>query len=267
MKHKLSIILIAFNCFCIFGQYKLDRFVHDLNKSDYIFTKDTNQISFSIADSVVRTIGLKSYKQTALKNDYIDERMFFPYSISFSKYKLTFSNTTTFSYNNLNYDFKPKDTVFVYGFTCNYAPSRVGSAARNISRFYMSAYMQQINKDYNQRQSFIKLPTKDLDKFWKRNWISMGYGMSYSLNGNPFASAKGTYVGFAYFWDAFTSFMIVGGPFIGKTTKDKIEIPILGIVINLIYKKYFIGRMGELNVDSYNSIVNSKYGIPNNLEY
>jgi hypothetical protein len=267
MRHRLVMILIALNCLYTFGQYKLDKIVPDLKRSDYIITKDTKQINFSFADSVSKVIGLNVFGQSNYQKIYSDERLFFPYTISFSKYKLDLSSNTSFTYNNLDYNFSSKDTVYAFGFTCNYIPSRVGYAAQNISKFYLSAYMQDIDKDYKLNHSFVKLPSKDIDRFWRRNWISMGYGMSYSLKDNPFSSAGAVYVGMGYFFDALTTFMIVGGPFIGKTTKDKIEFPILGIALNLLGKKYFVGRMSELNIESYNNIVNSKYGIPNDMKY
>jgi hypothetical protein len=262
-------ILIALNTFSTIGQNKFDRYfqIHDVKKSDIILSKDTSMFSFSIADSVVKSIRSRKIKQTAFSRQYIDGRMFFPYSITFSKSELKLDNISTLTYNKKDYNFQPNDTVFVCGFSCYYAPSRIGSAAQNISKFYMSAYLQEIDKKYTINNLFVKLPAKDFNEFRKRNWISMGYGKSYSLKNNPFASAKGMHVGLAYLCDAFTTFMIVGGPFIGETTQDKIAIPILGIVFNVILKKFLIGRSSELNVDSYNSIVNSKYGIPSNLEY
>jgi len=269
MKHLLIMILIALTTLLTFGQNKGDRYfqIHDIKKYDCILSTDASMFSFSIADSVVKSVGLRTIKQTALSRQYYDGRMFFPYSITFSKSELKLNKASTFTFNKTNYNFQPTDTVFVCGFSCYYVSSRIGTAAKNISKFYMSAYLQEIDKEYTISNSFVKLPAKDFNEFRKRNWISLGYGRSYSLKNNPFASAKGMQVGLAYLCDAFTTFMIVGGPLIGETTKDKIEFPITGIVFNLILKKFLTGRSSELNVDSYNNIVNSKYGIPTNLEY
>jgi hypothetical protein len=236
------------------------RFIPMANKSAYAISSDSTLINFHVADSIAFRMNLKIFKSNPFQHLYYNKTMWFPYMESFRDYRSGVSKTI--SYKGINYKLNPGDHI--YGFTTKGSIS--GFAARNISNFFMSAYSQEMDKSYRSNHSFINLPSKDEKEFCKRNWISMGYALNYAVKDNPFTNGKGFQVGVAYFWDAFHYYMIFVGPFIGETTKDKIEIPIIGIVSLIIWKKLLLGKSGMQIIKSYNNMVNSKYGIPANLE-
>lgn len=84
------------------------------------------------------------------------------------------------------------------------------------SQMLLSAYMQETDTNYlNQQNNFIYLPLKSNSEFCKRNFINMGYGMSYAAKDNPFYGSKGFAIGFGYIIEVLHYIPIFGGAFFG----------------------------------------------------
>jgi hypothetical protein len=263
-KRILIIILFVISC-NLYGQYKLKRFVPSVGNSDFILTKDENEIKFNIPDTIAKNVGIKLLKEMSNKKLYLGGKFLSAYNVSFTRINLRFAVSTSILYKDSIYRIMPSEDLYIFGFTSTTIEK--GKASRNISTFFMSAYLQETNKDYANNMTCMRLYPKDKKEYWKRNWINMGYGISYALKDNPFVSGKGAYIGFAYAWEAFHYFMILGGPFLGRTSKDKIEISLIGVCSLFLWKKYLLGGQFSGIINNYNNIVNSKYKIPNNLDY
>jgi hypothetical protein len=163
-------------------------------------------------------------------------------------------------------ELEPFEQYYVYGFSSNLNEGK--RADKNFSEMLLSAYRQEADTAYGENlDEFTTLKRIDKAEFRKRNWINMGYGLSYIAKDNPFVGSKRMSVGFAYFYEAIHYIPIVGGPFFGETRQDKIGIPIVALASLVIWKGIIAPVLVNSNIKLNNRIVDSGYKIPTNLRY
>lgn len=237
-----------------------------VNSSIYKTTIDSTEVSFKIAEKVALNMNMKKYHENAYSKSYkcntgslgIYSTAFIsePLKPAINAYIKTFDNKL---------DLKQNEQVYLYGFTSALAEGK--KADRNYSRMMMSAYKQEMDLDYlNNSNNFITLKQIEKSEYWKRNWINMGYGMSYIAKDNPFMGSKGFAVGFFYLWEALHYIPIFGGAFFGETQQDKVAIPLIGLT-SLIVWKGMIGGISSKYIKMNKDIHKSGYKVPNNLEF
>ena len=239
-----------------------------LNKSNYLTTFDSTQINYGIADKVTSKFGFSEYNKLGYSKNYkgINGVPGVGFT-TFSKFQYVSKLDIKLMIDENIISLQPDRKVFIYGFTTNI--NEGNRVNKNYSKLLMSAYLQEIDSDYlNNANNFTSLVVKDKSEFWKRNWINMGYGMSYLAKDNPFMGGKDIAVGFFYLWEVLHYIPILGGPFLGETQEDKIMIPIIGIS-SLIIWKVLLSRLmiGNRYIKINNNVHNSGYKIPNNFEY
>jgi hypothetical protein len=133
----------------------------------------------------------------------------------------------------------------------------------NVARFLVGAYRQEIDPGYRDDPSnFVALPRKTNREFWRRTFINMGYGAQYVYQDNPFTDRVWVAVGFGYLWESLHYVPIFAGPFLGKTPKDKVLIPVIGLGSLLFWKVAFNGLLIRSHLVEYNTIADSGYRAP-----
>lgn len=239
-----------------------------LNKSNYLTTFDSTQINYGVADRVTSKFGFSEYNKLGQSKNYkgIDGVPGISFT-TFSKFQYMSKLDTKLLIDENIISLQPERKIFIYGFTTNI--NEGNRVNKNYSKLLMSAYLQEIDSDYLiNKNNFTSLVVKDKSEFWKRNWINMGYGMSYLAKDNPFMGGKALAVGFFYLWEALHYIPIIGGPFFGETQEDKIMIPIIGISSLIVWKGLFSGLIiGNRYIKINNNVQNSGYKIPSNLKY
>jgi len=239
-----------------------------LKKSNYVTTFDSTQIKYGIADKVTSKFGFSEFNKSGYSKNYKGIDGVPVVSITtFSKFQYLSILDTKLKIDENIITLQPDRKVYIYGFTTNI--NEGNRVNKNYSRLLMSAYLQETNSDYlNNENNFTSLVVKDKSEFWKRNWINMGYGMSYLAKDNPFMGGKAFAVGSFYLLEALHYIPIFGGPFFGETQEDKIMIPIIGISSLIVWKGLFSGLIiGNRYLKINNNVHNSGYKIPSNLEY
>jgi hypothetical protein len=150
--------------------------------------------------------------------------------------------------------FPKRDTAYVYRV--------VGGEDGKLSDFLTFAYMYESGKFRYDEARFERSPPKSYREFWKRNLISQGWGAQYVFAENPYVSNGWITIGFGYAWDAFTYFAMLGGPFIGKHTTDKVTIPLVGLAGALAFRVGFNGGVASWDIGIFNRVANSGYPAP-----
>lgn len=130
--------------------------------------------------------------------------------------------------------------------------------------FLTSAYMFESGESSYNDLRYAHLDLKSNSEFWKRNLISQGLGAQYIYRENRFASGGWIIIGFGYLWDAFNYTAILGGPFFGKHTTDKVGLPIIGIANSLLWKVVYNGWIVKSEMNVYNRMAKSGYPAPKN---
>lgn len=236
-------------------------------RSAYYLTLDSSDVRFDLADSVASNMkmsfGVKvgSYKTWQGKKG------------GGQTYEFSFHHTSLFAHKPLRlktrvgeYSMEPNQRLYVIGYSSRTGESK--KVDRNLSRFLLSAYRQELDPVYTGNpDNFLPMPVKSKVEFKKRNWINMGYGVQYLAKDNPFMGSKGLAVGFLYTWEVFHYIPILGGPFFGSTTTDKITIPLIGLA-SLIFWKGVMNRwlIAQPYLRFNKTIVNSGYRMPHGME-
>jgi hypothetical protein len=136
----------------------------------------------------------------------------------------------------------------------------------NVARFALSAYRQEIDPQYrDDPTNFTPLPHKTNGEFWRRTFINMGYGAQYVYQDNPLTDRVWVAVGFGYLWEGLHYVPIFAGPFLGKTPKDKLLIPLLGLGSLLFWKLTFNGILVRSHLTEYISVAGSGYKAPRGI--
>lgn len=155
-----------------------------------------------------------------------------------------------------------------YRYAVGVSPSWPERHNLNIGRFVLSAYRQEVDPAYRaDAGNFLPLKPKSDSEFWFRNMINMGYGAQYVYENNPFTSNGWAAIGFGYLWEALHYIPIFGGPFLGKSTGDKVAIPLIGLGSLLFWKLAFNGWLVKAHMDEYNNLVDSGYRVPRTIQF
>lgn len=265
MKQFILALMIIFTGKYLHGQEISVK--HPLNNiSTFLITSDSSKIRFDIADTVIKNFGCKFKKRQYNFSDFTFKIGMANYKGRFSKSKSVATDSLVINYPDHVLTILPGDTSFVYGFT--FMSGEGSRMNKNYSRILMSAYTEEVNPEYkNNSTNFVQLPVKSKKEFWRRNMINMGYGLRYATKENPFIGSSGLAVGFAYVLETAHYIPILGGPFFGKTSSDKITIPIVGIASLLVWKTVFAGLYGNSNIKTYNKMTTLKYKVPKGLKY
>jgi hypothetical protein len=238
-------------------------------ESSYLITSDSTQVSSEIATKVVTKLGFSEYKKgnTSISIFYRGKENFssgFETFFSVHKYKPLLDIKL-----KLNDSLKilSSDTMYyIYGFTTSLKDGPI--VDENYSKFLMSAYRQEIDKEYFENENnFTKIIEKDRSKFSRCNWLNMGYGMSYLAKDNPFMGGKKFAIISFYIVEAAHYIPIFGGPFFGRTQKDKILIPFIGISSLILWKGTCSVFLGKRYLKINKAVHDSGYKVPINLEY
>lgn len=237
-------------------------------QSAYYLTRDSSEVRFDLADTVATNMqvsfGVKagSYKTWQGKKGGGQT-----YEFSFQHTSLQATQPITLKTRAGDYQMATNERLFVIGYSSRTRESK--KVDRNLSRFLLSAYRQEMEPEYaGNSENFVLIPVKTKVEFRKRNWINMGYGLQYLAKDNPFMGSKGLAVGFLYTWEVLHCIPIFGGPFFGPTTTDKITIPLIGLA-SLIFWKGVMNRwlVAQPYLRFNNTIVNSGYRMPRGMEY
>jgi hypothetical protein len=138
----------------------------------------------------------------------------------------------------------------------------------NVARFVLSAYRQEIDPAYrDDPTNFVALAPKTNREFWRRTFINMGYGSQYVYQDNPFTDRVWVAVVFGYLWEGLHYIPIFGGPFLGRTPKDKLLIPLIGLSSLLFWKVAFNGLLVRSHLTEYNSLAQSGYKAPRGIRF
>jgi hypothetical protein len=136
----------------------------------------------------------------------------------------------------------------------------------NVARFMVSAYRQEIDPAYrDDPTNFVALPQKTEREFWRRNFINMGYGAQYVYQDNLLTDRVWFAVVFGYAWEGLHYIPIFAGPFLGKTPRDKVFIPLLGLGSLLFWKVTFNGLLIRSHLTEYSSVAASGYQAPRGI--
>jgi hypothetical protein len=95
----------------------------------------------------------------------------------------------------------------------------------------------------------------------------MGYGAQYVYQDNPLTDRVWLAVGFGYLWEGLHYIPILGGPFLGKTTKDKVLMPVIGLASLLFWKVTLNGWLVRSHLVEYNRLAESGYRAPRGIEW
>jgi hypothetical protein len=140
----------------------------------------------------------------------------------------------------------------------------------NIGKALESFYRQSIDSTYVLRNpnNFYQLDTKSSSEMYRRNWISPALGIHYVGKNNPFVEkfdySSGT-VGMAMI-DLLTLIPTVGGPFLGKTTGEKISISLTGLVGMIAWRVIIPWTQTRRDLEEYNKMVSSGYLLPKEIK-
>jgi hypothetical protein len=257
-------ILLTIN---LFAQKSEQIRVPRINSSSYFIIQDSNKISFITAEKVALKLEMEKYYEGIYSKSYKRNSGFLGvYTTAFVAKPITPKIKSNIKLFKERIELKPNERVYIYGFTSALGEGR--KVDRNFSRMMMSAYMQEIDSAYlRNHDNFSILIEKTKAEYWKRNWINMGYGMSYIVKDNPFIGSKRFTVGFFYLWEALHYIPIFGGAFFGETQVDKIAIPVIGLTSLILWKGMIGAMVGNKQLKINKIIIKSGYKIPNNFEY
>ncbi len=257
------ILVIAFN---LSAQEQVKIKVSRINTSELDISKDTNMISFQTAEKIALSLDMSLLRKGGHSNTYFrNTGLFEGYYAGYFAQPVNPANESFIKLRNNTIYLKPNEQVYVYGFTSKLGEGK--KAARNYSRFLMSAYRQELDSKYSQDlNNFSVLAPIEKSEYWKRNWINMGYGASYLVKDNPFAGSKSLSVATFYIIESLFYIPTFGGPFMGETTGDKIKISLTGVTCLILTKVFFGSTWGNKHIKLNKSIRQSGYKIPNNFE-
>jgi hypothetical protein len=136
----------------------------------------------------------------------------------------------------------------------------------NLGKTFTSFYQQAIDSSLVKRKpdNFFRLEPKSADEMYRRTWISPPLGIYYVGKNNPFVEKSDNTAGIigTAFFDALGLFCVVAGPFIGETSKDKVSIPIVGLLSLIGWRLLIPSMENGRELEEYNNIANSRYSLP-----
>jgi hypothetical protein len=237
-------------------------------ESSYLITSDSTQVDSEIATKVVTKLGFVEYKKGNTSIFYRGKENFSSgFETFFSAHKYRPLLDIKLKLND-SFEFLSSDSIYyIYGFTTSLKDGYI--VDENYSKFLMSAYRQEIDKDYFENQNnFTKIVEKDKSKFSRRNWLNMGYGMSYLAKDNPFMGGKKFAVISFYIVEAAHYIPIFYGSFLGQTIEDKIGITLIGVASLIFWKGVVCDLLlGKRFLMINKKIIESGYKMPANLKY
>ena len=144
--------------------------------------------------------------------------------------------------------------------------SQYSSVSDNMNKSFRSFLLQELNPKLIEEypDKFYKLPQKTKTELKRKFCIHPSVGIHYLGKENPYADKSDYMVGKIFFaiWDAFSYYMIIGGPFFGEKTEDKIGIPLLGIANMVLWRYMTYKDQGKRDFENYNRFSNSGYMVP-----
>lgn len=132
--------------------------------------------------------------------------------------------------------------------------------ARIYSEFLLSAFKQEYLPE-TVKQPLYPLEHKSFKEFRRRTLINLGWGQSYLHQDNPLVTSGG-FTGLGYVIEGLLYIPLLGGPFLGETTQDKVYISLTGLAGLAILKLLLVPQFMKPFIKRYNSLVNSGYQAP-----
>ena len=132
--------------------------------------------------------------------------------------------------------------------------------ARIYSEFLLSAFKQEYLPE-TVKQLLYPLEHKSFKEFRRRTLINLGWGQSYLHQNNPLMNSGG-FTGLGYVVEGLLYIPLLGGPFLGETTQDKVYISLTGLAGLAILKLLLVPQFMKPFIKRYNSLVNSGYQAP-----
>jgi hypothetical protein len=149
------------------------------------------------------------------------------------------------------------------------AASASRAAAVNVNKCVSSFYLQELEPGYADKNQdrLIMLPPKTMPAMRKRAWLNLGCGMRYAGKANPLVDQGGNRFWSVALgvWDVAHYGLIIGGPFIGKTDQDKIQISAGGVVSLLAWKLFMTNFELRKTVLGYNTLAGTGYAVPREI--
>lgn len=137
---------------------------------------------------------------------------------------------------------------------------------RKLNLTFKSYFEQELYKDSLKLDlgEYVRLEPRSKKEMWKRNFINLGYGIHYAGIGHPYYEQWDGWLGVVAFGilDVAHYALIFGGPSIGKTEKEGLQVSLTGVASLLFYKLMIPWAVNEKLIDGYNSFAESKYLIP-----
>lgn|GEM_PF-2393927 len=133
--------------------------------------------------------------------------------------------------------------------------------ADHLGKALYSFLNQEIDPSYVNEHDLIKPEIKSKNEMVKRTFLNMGYGIAYVGKDNPFVTPWDNKLG-VYFFGAMDISLIglaVGGPFIGKTDRNRLSISLTAISGLLAFKFIVLFAQNIDDLNAYNIFVNSGY--------
>jgi len=231
-------------------------------RSSYVLTDNCEPIQGNKLDSICEAFSVRGIHALGRNTVY-------DFKVGLGLYRfLVFNNKVKADSGMIARQFYQEKSVYTGDILCQKGFVVISNEGKKVSKRFsqllLSAYLQETDSEYSGHdENFLDLPIKSESEFWKRNYINMGYGMTYAMKDNPFVTQKGLAIGFFYFMETAHYIAIFGGPFFGKTNNDKLVIPIFGVTSLILWKAVFSGLlMGKPMVKSYNRFAKMKYRIP-----
>lgn len=236
-------------------------------RSAYYLTRDSSEIRYDLADTVAANMQVSfGIKAGSFKTWQGKKGGGQTYEFSFHHTSLLAQKYIRLKTQAGEYGMQPSERLFIMGYSSKTRERK--KVDRNLSSFLLSAYRQEMDSLYAANSdNFVAMPVKTKTEFKKRNWINMGYGLQYLAKDNPFMGSKGFAVGAFYTIEALHYIPVIGGPFFGQTTSDKIMIPLIGLA-SLVVWKGLINRwmVAQPYLHFNKTIVESGYRLPKGME-
>jgi hypothetical protein len=147
-----------------------------------------------------------------------------------------------------------------------FTTAKSGMITEHIVKTFSAFYQQSLDSNliHNSPGEFMRLKPKSSIDMVNKNRISPALGIYFIGKDNPFVSRADYNIGVAgmVLIDAFGLFAAVGGPFIGRTPKDKIGISLTGFLSMACWRLLIPILQGTADLEEYNNIVNARYSLP-----
>lgn len=261
----LLVSVILPNVLC--SQEVVDFEFDTANRSAFIISPDSclprSDVLNAIAEQLQMTFSVSENGTQTWKGEKTISRPFF---YSFRGFNLTAQEPITVKSTRGDFSLKVGEALCVIGFTGNLKENK--KVDRNFSEFLLSVYRQHTDHVYaSYPYNFAEMPELSLATFNKRNWLSMGYGLSYLTKDNPFSARNtGAIVGL-YIFEALHYAAIIGGPLSGQSTSETILLPVTALLSLIFWKGVAMRHMIAPPILNMNErMVKSGFQLPHTLK-